>query len=354
MNSLSKEQKDIILDFYFRCGSTERIDHARDMIASDPRAAKLYASLEDTLQSLDSVKYEPCPDNLVELTVARLRLAASSEQARLESLLAEEQRRTQQAQTAVVTTKRSFWHNIAEVAAVAAVFLVVVGVYFPATSSMRQIAWRNKCNSNMASVSAGIGGYAGDHNGALPTVDMNPGSPWWKVGNQGTENQSNTRHIWLLVKDGYVDLDDFICPGREDTQAKQLGVAKAATLSDFPNRQAMSYSSKFMTNDTAKKNVGSKTVLLSDLNPVFEKVFAENAIWKQSDNFTKILINTQLLEMMSSNHLDKGQNVLLGDGSSSFQKSRVMFGDDIFTVKGKSVYSGCEVPIDNQDIFLAP
>lgn len=354
MNTLSKEQKDIILDFYFRCGSPERIDQARDMIASDPRAAQLYASLGDSLQSLDSIKYGPCPDNLVELTVARLRLAASSEQARLESLLAEEQRRTQQAKTAVVTTKRSFWHNIAEVAAVAAVFLVVVGVYFPATSSMRQIAWRNKCNSNMASVSAGIGGYAGDHNGALPAVDMNPGSPWWKVGNQGTENQSNTRHIWLLVKDGYVDLDDFICPGREDTQADHLDIAKAATLNDFPNRQAMSYSFKLMANDTAKKNAGSKTVLLSDLNPVFEKVFAENAIWKQSDNFTKILINTQLLEMMSSNHDDRGQNVLLGDGSSSFQKSRVMFGDDIFTVKGKSVYSGCEVPTDNKDIFLAP
>jgi hypothetical protein len=354
MNSLSKEEKDIILDFYFRCGSTERINQARDLIASDPRAAKLYASLEDSLQSLDSIKYEPCPDNLAELTVARLKLAASSEQARLESLLAEEQRRSQQSNISGVTTKRSFWRNIAEVAAVAAVFLVVIGVYFPATSSMRQIAWRNRCNTNMASVSAGLGAFASDHNGSLPAVDMNPGSPWWKVGNQGKENQSNTRHIWLLAKDGYVDLESFICPGREDSQTQKFDTAKASSLSDFPNRKAMSYSFKFMANNTAKKNVGSKTVLLSDLNPVFENRFSDNAVWSNSDNFTRILIDEQLRTAMSSNHGSKGQNVLLGDGSSNFQKSRVMFDDDIFTVKGKSVYSGCEVPSDNQDIFLAP
>ena len=353
MNTLSREEKDIILDFYFRCGSTERINAARDMVASDHRAAELYASLEDSLKSLDSIKYEPCPDNLVELTVARLRLAASSEQAHLESLLAEEQRRTEVVKSSAVITKRSFWHNIAEVAAVAAVFLVVVGVYFPATSSMRQIAWRNKCNTNMASVAAGIGGYASDHNGSLPAVDMNPGSPWWKVGNQGQENQSNTRHIWLLVKDGYVDLDNFICPGRGDAQEFDLSKT-TASLNDFPHRDAMSYSFKFMSNNTARTNVSSKTVLLSDLNPIFENKFTDSAVWGQSDNFTKILISKQLLEMMSSNHGGKGQNVLLGDGSSDFQKSRVMFGDDIFTVKGKSVYSGCEVPIDNKDIFLAP
>lgn len=205
----------------------------------------------------------------------------------------------------------------------------------------------------MGRVSAGLGAFAGDHNGSLPAVDMNPGSPWWKVGNQGKENHSNTRHMWLLVKDGYVDLDSFVCPGREDTPDQQFDASKTAELIDFPTRQAMSYSSKLMTNNTAR-SVSGKTVLLSDLNPVFEKVFSENSIWEQSNNFERILIDKQVLEMMSSNHLGKGQNVLLGDGSSEFQKSRIMFGDDIFTVKGKSVYSGCEVPSDNQDIFLAP
>jgi len=352
MNTLSKEQKDLILDFYFRCGSIERINEARDMIASDPRAAELYTSLEASLKQLDSVKYEPCPDNLVELTIARLKLAASSEQARLESLLAEEQRKTHLSSIPPATAKRGFWRNAAEIAAIAAVFLVVIGVYFPATSSMRQIAWRNKCSSNLASVGAGIAGYAHDHDGELPRVDMDPGSPWWKVGDQGQKNHSNTRHIWLLVKDGYVNLDDFICPGRQDAQIPQFD--QAAALNDFPSRQSISYSFKFTTNKTAKNKVDSKSVLLSDLNPVFENAFSNSDLWKQTDEFTKILISKQLLEMMSTNHLGKGQNVLFGDGSSGFKKTRTILGDDIFTVKGKSVYSGCEVPADNKDIFLAP
>lgn len=70
MGSLSKEDKDIILDFYFRCGDEETINRGRDLVASNPEAAILYARLEETLTQLDSIKYEPCPDNLVELTVA--------------------------------------------------------------------------------------------------------------------------------------------------------------------------------------------------------------------------------------------------------------------------------------------
>ena len=354
MNTLSKEQKDLIVDFYFRCGSAERINKARNLITSDPRAAALYTSLESSLKQLDSLKYEPCPNNLVELTIARLKLAASSEQARLESLLAEEQRKTQLSNIAIapVTAKQGFWRNATKVASVAAVFLVIILIWFPATSSLHQVAWRNKCSSGLESVGAGIAGYAQDHDGELPRVDMDPGSPWWKVGDQGTKNQSNTRHIWLLVKDGYVNLDDFICPGRKDAQIPQFD--QAAALNDFPSRQAISYSFKFTTNKTPKNKVGSKTVLLSDLNPVFENAFSNNDLWKQTDEFTKILISKQLLEMMSTNHLGKGQNVLFGDGSSDFKKTRTISGDDIFTVKGKSVYSGREVPANNKDIFLAP
>jgi hypothetical protein len=356
MKSLSQEEKDIILDFYFRCGSQERIDKARDMIASDERAAKLYARLEDTLVQLDHVKYEPCPQNLVDLTVARLKLAASAEQASLEKLLAAEQQKSFQAQTIAATIRRSFWKNIAEVAAVAAVILVVVGVYFPATSNMRQIAWRNRCNAGLSRVGAGIAGYRNDHNSALPAVNMTAGSPWWKVGEQGEENQSNTRHIWLLVKGGYVKAEDFVCPGKEDGKPATMDIAQIQKYNDFPNRRSVNYSFMLMGNKMAKQieKRGAKTVMLSDLNPVFEKIFNDNGLLNESDEFTRVLISRQLMEMMSTNHKNKGQNVLFGDGASKFKKDRVIFGDDIFTLKDKSIYSGREMTFDIGDIFLAP
>jgi hypothetical protein len=74
MSRLSQQQHQLILDFYFRCGEESDIEAGRDLIASNPEAAKLYAKLEDSLSPLGA-GYEPCPDNLVDLTLARLKLA---------------------------------------------------------------------------------------------------------------------------------------------------------------------------------------------------------------------------------------------------------------------------------------
>ena len=94
MNRLNHQEQELILDFYFHCGQEEDIDRGRDLIAANPDAAKLYAKLEETLTDLDHVKYEPCPDNLVDLTIARLKIAASVTQenpASLHELLQQEQ-----------------------------------------------------------------------------------------------------------------------------------------------------------------------------------------------------------------------------------------------------------------------
>jgi hypothetical protein len=78
---LNQQEQQIILDFYFRCGSEEDINRGRDLIASNPEAARLYDGLEETLTELDSIKYEPCPENLSYFNLARLKLTASATQA---------------------------------------------------------------------------------------------------------------------------------------------------------------------------------------------------------------------------------------------------------------------------------
>ena len=42
MRSISKEEKDNILDFYFQCGSEEKIHEARDLLDTNSNAAVLY------------------------------------------------------------------------------------------------------------------------------------------------------------------------------------------------------------------------------------------------------------------------------------------------------------------------
>jgi len=351
MSNLNKEEKEVILDFYFRCGDQERINQGRDLIAGNPEAAQLYSRLEDSLRQLDSVKYEPCPENLAELTVAKLKLAASSEQARLESLLAAEQRKTAQMESTVATTSRSFWRNVAEVAAIAAVVLVVVGISMPSFSRMRA---KSVCQANMMRIGQAIARYANDNNGVLPAVAMKAGSTWWKVGDQGAENQSNTRHVWLLVQKGYLDGKYCICPGMKNATRAAYTQSELARYKDFPSRRHISYSFKLTTDKCGKSQKGQRSVLLADLNPVLEKIFYRGKGLNTPDEHTRELLSKQLSKIMSDNHAGRGQNILFGDGSSKFMETRIVFGDDIYTVRNAQSYSGCEVPSCEEDIFLAP
>ena len=351
MPNLNKEDKEVILDFYFRCGDPERINRGRDLIASNPEAAQLYARLGDTLTQLDSVKYEPCPDNLVEITVAKLKLAASSEQARLQSLLADEQKKTVRMEAAPATTSRSFWRNIVEVAAIAAMILLVTGVSLPSLSRMRKVA---VCKAQLKRIGEAIARYANDNDGELPSVAVAAGSTWWNVGDQGAKNQSNTRHVWLLVKKGYLDGKDFICPGRKDARTVTYTLEQLTNYNDFPSRQSVNYSFRFMCDKSGKSQKGRAGVLMADLNPVFEKLFDGGKRASVPDKDTRILVEAQLSKIMSANHGRKGQNILFGDGSSEFKKTRNIFGDDIYTIRNARFYSGREVPCDEDDIFLAP
>ena len=76
MRSLVPEDKRVIFDFFFRCNPGEDIDRAHDLMARDYRAAEVYSKLKAVLWNLDFLTYEPCPDNLAELTVARLKAAS--------------------------------------------------------------------------------------------------------------------------------------------------------------------------------------------------------------------------------------------------------------------------------------
>ena len=252
--------------------------------------------------------------------------------------------------TTAATTKRSFWRNALEVAAVAAMILVLTGVSFPSLSRMRQIS---VCKPRLRNIGEAIARYANDHDGDFPAVAMIAGSPWWNVGDQGAKNQSNTRHVWLLVKKGYLDGKDFTCPGRKDAKPVNFTPAQLANYNDFPSRRHINYSFRFMCDKTQKQQRAGRYVLSADLNPVFEKAF-NKGIRVSSDERTKILIDKQLLKIMSVNHAGRGQNVLFSDCSCDFKKTRIVSGDDIYTVRDAKSYSGCEVPCGKDDTFLTP
>jgi hypothetical protein len=95
-------------------------------------------------------------------------------------------------------------------------------------------------------------------------------------------------------------------------------------------------------------------VVAGDLNPVFEKIPCQQNIYQKLNEFEKVLLNEQLRQTMSGSHGCRGQNILYSDGSVTFIRTRVVDGDDIFTVSGVDTYTGCEIPSDARDVFLAP
>ncbi len=343
MTLLSNEQKQLLFDYCIGLTSEKQAAEAESLISSSEEAAEIHSRLKTVLSPLESVESDPCPDELAERTVWRLNNVARSSQLQLRQLLADEQSRQ-------VSAKSRFWRNFGEIAAAAAVILLVVGVSIAPLRFLRHKSWQYRCQAQLGRIWQGMDHYSRDHDGKFPAVATTAGSPWWKVGYQGEENYSNTRHIWLLVKGDYVDAADFMCPGNKKARMVRLEPSEVKNYNDFPDRRYVTYSFRIMYPERKKGHTASQKVLMSDVNPLFENL---------PQNYSKplnIQLNKALLTLNSINHNRRGQNVLFGDGSVKFVKMRRIgiAADDIFTLKDIRVYQGSEVPSCETDAFLAP
>jgi prepilin-type processing-associated H-X9-DG protein len=202
----------------------------------------------------------------------------------------------------------------------------------------------------MGSVFQGLRNYISDHDDQTPSVASMAGAPWWKLGDQGRENQSNTRHIYLLPKYNYVNIEDFVCPACKGEVALKLTDLQIKRLKDFLNRRYVTYSFQINCRKTTNGKLRCRKVMMADTNPLFENLPED--LPKQF----RLQLNRALLTLNSINHNRRGQNVLFGDGHIKFLKSRFtgISEDDIYTLQDTDVYQGCEVPSCETDFFLAP
>lgn len=350
MTPLSNHQKQLLFDYCIGSSSEEEIAEARQLISCNEEAAEIYSTLKTSLSPLDSLPVEPCPDDLAEQTVWRLNNLARSSHLRLEELIAAEQ-------TKQTDAKRGFWFGFRQRLATAAVFMIVGTVLLIAynafnsvTNFARQKSWQQMCQMQMSNIWRGVNEYSGDHNGKMPAVATAAGSPWWKVGYQGQENHSNTRPVWLLVKSNYVDPAEFVCSGTTQGKRIKFNIPQLNSYNDFPCRKYVNYSFRITCGKGEKESALSPRILMSDSNPIFEKL---------PEDFSKpfkLQPTRNSLTSNSINHNCRGQNVLFCDGSIKFVKTRHtgLSEDDIFTLQNTQIYQGCEVPFRETDIFLAP
>lgn len=360
METLSRQQQDILLDFYFDCAGQEQADTARQLLETHRGAQEFYDKLHHSLsvlEHLDHESHQACPEELVEKTLEKLyshqeTLSASNQ---LEQLLANEREKTFSiaSEEKIVTKRPNFWRSLAETAAVAAVVMIFSGLFVPVTRQMRAQAWQAACQSNLNKISQGIARYAGENQNSLPAAATKAGNPWWKVGS--TQPQSNTRHVWLLVKRNYVNPQVFICPGNcNSTNMPILETAKIQLVPDFPDRRYITYSFKLICDSNKAALPAVQTALMSDVNPIFETRLKTPGDFSKA-GFDPVTLNDKLLRANSSSHRGKGQNIMFSDGTVKFTSQRVFNqNDDIFTVQGRDTYEGNETPSCEKDVFLVP
>ncbi len=365
MSRLNSQQKGLIVDFFFQCGDEDDIQRARDLLASNPEAARLYALLGGVLRKLDSLEAEKCPDELAALTIARLRLAACVQQSSsskcLDELLEEQSRKTVSLGSSSFQpiippskTKTPFLKVAFEFAALAAAIVLISGLLLPAFSAMRAHSRQVACSMNLGCIGRALAAYADDNDGRFASARLQPGQPWWMVGDQSEQPCSSTRYVWQLVRLGYVAGEDFICPGHFEGRPVRDNAEAIIQLRDFPSPENISYSVMLLCRPGKLAEAGQRRIVLSDMNPVFISFRRRVSCANQRDEYEKVLLNEDLKKLLSPNHNQRGQNVLFCDSSVEFLASRLYQNDDIFTVRGVETYTGREVPADEQDIFLVP
>ena len=171
MTPLNDQQQQLIFDYAFGLTTQSDAAEAEKLLAAHPQAVRIHETLRDALSPLDSLPMEACPDDLAARTVSGLMASTrmGSGQDRLEQLLEDEQIDRPH-------LRIPFWRNWGDIAAVAAVLVLIVGVLFPTLGHTRQKYWQRRCQSQLANIHAGLASYVADHEGRLPRVPMATGS----------------------------------------------------------------------------------------------------------------------------------------------------------------------------------
>jgi hypothetical protein len=197
MTPLNTDQKQLIFDYCLGFTSPEQTAEAEALISSNEQANVIHSKTKATLKPLSSIEPESCPDSLADRTVWRLKSLANSSQDQLQKLLASEQKRELTARNRLGT---GFGRRLATAAVLMIAGSLLITTFRAVSGYARHHSLRQQCQMQQSSIFQGLHNYMSDHDDQHPAVATSAGAPWWKVGDQGAENHSNTRRVYLLVR----------------------------------------------------------------------------------------------------------------------------------------------------------
>jgi hypothetical protein len=155
---------------------------------------------------------------------------------------------------------------------------------------------------------------------------------------------SNTRHLYLTVRDGYItDTRVFICPGQESGVPMRMDNYRR--VDDFAEPANIGYSvqNNNVPQQVAMRRLPSRMVYVADANPFFSGRIAH-------------VLDPLSVENSFAHERNAGQNILTLDGHVGWvSRPTVGFaGDHIYQAGTLKRYVGTELPQSPTDTFLVP
>lgn len=169
--------------------------------------------------------------------------------------------------------RRAF--SLVELMTVVGIIMLLISILLPAMGRAREAGRRAVCLANLRSIAQGSIGYAANNNQQFPEWGQRisgfaaTGHQWnWdgvigSTNDPGTDIRSNTRNVWMLVRNGAGDPKTFVCPS-DDEAGEAFVPADVNHVYDVQNRSQFSYS--FQYQGPAQK-VGQTTLDATNVRP---------------------------------------------------------------------------------------
>jgi prepilin-type N-terminal cleavage/methylation domain-containing protein len=222
--------------------------------------------------------------------------------------------------------------TLVEMLVVIAIIVLLVGIIVPTLSQARENARREACRSTLHGLGQAAHSYMTTYNNYLPTFADGSNSSDTVGLNRTQENpgdsRSNTRGWWLVVREGYCQREQFICPSDDDVATDMDFVPE--DIYDFPTKAGsapLSYSLQRTKIGPTGNGVratradDSELVYAADFNGLtkWSNLLGNKAVATRDGDVP--LDDDQPAKANSVNHGREGQNCLRLNGSVTWAQT---------------------------------
>ncbi|MDB5172134.1 MAG: putative major pilin subunit [Phycisphaerales bacterium] len=237
--------------------------------------------------------------------------------------------------------------SLVELLVVLGIIAALMAILLPLLEKGREKANEAKCMSNLRTIGQSIALYANENHGhyprttytpgATPTAGTNPAAAD-PFGPGGPAANDVSAALFLLVRTQKLPMETFTCPYNDVTTWEPDPATAPGSRSNFTNfRKNLAYSYANPYPDTAVAEGGYD--LSSHMTAAFPIAADINPGTGGTEN--------------STNHEERGQNVLYADGHVSWEHGPLVGinGDNIYTARNGAVAAS---PADVSDAVLLP